>query len=126
MHPSHTLLFPILMVLLVGGWGLGTLVHREHPWSIAGWIPLTGLAGIGSLMLFGMLFDSGASTGGAEGGFAAMGAAGGMVLFLPCPLFLGLSVYVRPRGPHSQWAILCGSVFCLAALGLLRSVAAAF
>ncbi|MBL9173432.1 MAG: hypothetical protein JNL10_07865 [Verrucomicrobiales bacterium] len=125
MHPFLALAFPILIVLMVGAWGLGTLVYREHPWSIGGWIPLTGLAGTGSLMLVGMLFDSGASTGGAEGAFAAMGAAGGMVLFLPCPLFLGLSVYVRPRGPHSPWAILCGSLILMAALGFLRSVAAA-
>lgn len=126
MHPSLFLVFPIVMVLLVGGWGLGTLVYRKHPWSIAGWIPLTGLAGTGSLMLVGMIFDPGASSGGAEGAFAAMGAAGAMVIFLPCPLFLGLSVYVRPRGPHSPGAILCGSLMLLAALGFFRFIAAAF
>lgn len=125
MHPSLDLVFPILIVLLVGAWGLGTLAYREHPWSVGGWIPLTGLAGAGSLMLIGTLLDTAAPHRGAEGAFVAMGAAGGMALLLPCPLFLGLSVYVRPRGPHSPWAILCGSLILLAALGFFRFVGAA-
>ncbi|MFO1459763.1 MAG: hypothetical protein U1G08_10150 [Verrucomicrobiota bacterium] len=123
MNSFHAVAFAILVALLVAAWGVGTLAYRERPWSIAGWIPLTGLAGAGSLMFATMLFGSCSRSRGAEGAFAAIGAADGMVLLIPCPLFLGLSVYVRPRGPHSQWAILSSSLVLLASLWFLRTIA---
>ena len=59
---------------------------------------------------------------GAEGAFAAIGRRMEWCCSFPVPFSLGLSVYVRPRGPHSQWAIPSSSWFLLASLWFLRTI----
>jgi hypothetical protein len=116
MNPSLLPVALIVLAVLLLAWALGASTYRLHPWGIAGWLPLTGLAGFGTLAYAGMVLDSCSLGEGASAGFAAAGAAMAMALFLPVPLFFGLCIYIRPRGPHSDWAILWGSAVLAAAV----------
>jgi hypothetical protein len=99
-----------LFLPLAIGWVLGTIVFRDHPWAIAGWMPATALAGIGSFffMIFFLGACSGSSGGGAAEGFHAMGQFALLPILMLFPMFLAMSWYIRPRGEPADAAMVLG------------------
>lgn len=103
------------------GWVLGTLVFRDHPWAIAGWMPATALAAIGSF--FFLIFFLGACSpsrgGGAAEGFYAVGQAALLPILMLFPMFLGMSWYIRPRREPADAALVVG---IFASMGIVAFV----
>lgn len=103
------------------GWILGTLVFREHPWAIAGWMPATALAAIGSF--FFLIYFLGACSssggGGAAEGFYAMGRMALLPILMLFPMFLGMSWYIRPRREPADAALVVG---IFASMGIVAFV----
>lgn len=111
----NAVLVPVLLIfsaVLLLAWFLCATTYRSHPWAVAGWLPVTGIACLGTLACGGLLLESCSlgRGGGAANGFAAAGLARGVVLFLPCPLFLGLCLRLHPRKPISLGASAVGFV----------------
>lgn len=114
MEAPDLLIPAVILLTVLAAWLLSVIPFRFHPWAIAGWLPATGLAAFGTLAFFGVLLDlvRFSREGGAGAGFAAMGAASALPVFLLAPLFLGLSLYLKPPEPHSDAAtFLALSVF---------------
>lgn len=102
----------LILLALLAAWLLSVIPFRRHRWAVAGWLPATGLAAVGTLAIFFVVleFIHLTGVGGAAAGFAAIGLARILPVFLLAPLFLGLSLYLKPPEPQSDAAILLAAL----------------
>lgn len=67
----------LILLALLTAWLLSVVPFRRHRWAVAGWLPATGLAAVGTLAIFVVVmeFIHLTGVGGEAAGFAAIGAA---------------------------------------------------
>ncbi len=73
------------------------LNFRREKWAFAAWFPFTAAIVCGTLAWLSVIPDLGNSGGGAEGGFAALGAAMVFCYLLICPVILLVAIRFRPQ-----------------------------
>jgi len=90
-------LVTVVILCFFAAWLVSFGIARDSKWAFPLWFPLTATSAIGTLVWLTVIPALFAGRGGGEGAFwEAYGASRMFLNLLPCPIFLAISIPMRP------------------------------